>query len=293
MLLCLRPTHGDWEPAKPFASMDYDTLTSWLDNLDMDGAGEQARFLVREFRRCLSVRAEVPDADQDDLEEKLLAKNAQALSVLKTASSSALRPFRADLLRYPSVFERLGVRTTTRASKGRSAFVVSARERLRTALPLERWRVGGKEASLRFVSLDVAKAIADQHPEGDAAKSALAAQLFLNRPEREYTNLVLEFIGNTDGLDEVANVKLRQGLAASLREAIMAAPPTGTEQATRATVVRIRLDVPGVKTPADDRENKLPASSAALVLAQDFVKGIDQTVTKWATETLPGLLTDL
>jgi len=266
LLVYLTPSSAD-EPAKPFEVLSYDDFVPWL--LDIAGRARDSRtkLLLTELARTLGQRGDVADEVEDGLVNSLNSDCAAAIRSLRSASSTDLSPFRGILRQHDEVFSRLEARPSPRASKGRSAFVVHMREHLNRHMREGVWRpsTGLGSYQARWLPL---RGVVEALPVPEGARSAgdLRLVYWMNRPAKQTARIVIELVGGLKALGEAAQQKkLREALATSLRPRVLEA--VAEAQPGRGNIAAyISMAAPGVNTPDDDTDNKVPA----------FVNSFDQ-----------------
>jgi hypothetical protein len=269
------PAYRGPAPSPPFVTLDFDACLLWLDAITSFEHSERAQFLIREFRACLTRRADVTDWEQDDLVDRLRSDAAthNAVAFLRAANDQVLSPYRSVIERHSDAFSALDVTLSRPQSLGDSATIVRVRNAIRGALDNGRWAVSEGKGSLtaRFVGA------------GQVLRShGLKLQFWMERPMAERGALALEFSGKSDAA-------LKASLAESLRNRISCVLP-GTRSRRGGTVVRVGVTMRGVHDIGDDDLLRADSNEDAIRYLVEVVTNAAPVIDAWARDELPTLI---
>jgi len=282
------------KPASPFVVLEYGDLSAWLDDVLAAGVNDRARFLINEYKACLTRRDLFGNPQAEAAEQQLLADEdcAKAVGVLRVGERE-LRGYDRHVAKHGKAFTNLGVQHQRVASKGDAATIMRLRELVIPVFEETTWQVHGGTGALTVFCQPYQDAFFRHLGKAQVEALGYTYLMFgMARPEGGKADLTLG-IGIVQGTPDgkrLLKVKTQE-CASRLREAISKAGPN-VKLGRSGVIARLRLEFPGIGNTADDTANQVAKHEAALQKAVEFMKTLQPVVDVWIAEQLPKLLTD-
>ena len=285
LLVFLCPDGDDKKPpTAPFVHFNYEDYLQWLRPLRPEN--EQARFLLKQFVKCLRQRADAHELDK--VVAGLEKSCASAIDTLEQATGEDRELIRSVMRNHEAALELLEI-PVGRRDLGESQFVAAGRKVAEQTLTTGKWKISGGEGSVKARLRESDQAYQDLRAKGLLGPGPpLRIETFLTRPNNGAARLALAIRGatNVPGLTKDESSGLRDKLADDLRKQLESGP-LGDSLGTWGTIAVIKVK------PSGDEDTEPTAKAALPALNQAFgrLRDVEVKLETWCRNALPDLLT--